>query len=281
MSHYQGGGYQTRIRFGGPLTSAVKALLIANGVVFVVQIIFYIGWSRPVFPVPAYKGLTPFEQLFALTPALVVDNLNIWQLLTHCFLHDVENILHVAMNMFMLWMFGGDVERALGRSRFLILYFGAALAGGLCMMPWYFIAKYVPVLGASGAVFGAMAAYARLYPGRRLLVFGVVPVKARTVVLVLAGIDLLAAITGSDAGTAHLAHLGGFAVGWFFLSLQRSASEFNRAKEYKKTVRAQQQDREVRDEVDRLLAKVGREGLNSLTARESKFLKRASKRLRR
>ena len=280
MMSYAGGGYQMRIRFGGPLTPAVKALLIANGAAFAVQIIFYIGWSGPVVPGPAYKGLTPFEQLFALTPALVIEKLNVWQLLTHCFLHDVENLLHVAMNMFMLWMFGGDVERALGRSRFLTLYFGAALAGGLCMMPWYFIAKYVPVLGASGAVFGVMAAYARLYPGRSLLVFGVVPVKARTLVLVLAGIDLLAAITGSDAGTAHLAHLGGFAVGWFFLSFERSAAEFKRARDFNRAARTEQEDREVRAEVDRLLAKVGRDGLGSLTGREREFLNRASKRFR-
>ena len=271
MSHYQGGGYQTRIRFGGPLTRAVKALLIANGLVFLVQIVFYIGRS---------SDHTIFEQWFALTPGDAIDKLRVWQLITYSFLHYVGDPWHIIANMFLLWMFGGDVERALGRQRFLVLYFGAALAGGLCMMPWYFFAPGIPILGASGAVFGAMAAYAQLFPQRRLLFWGIVPVKARTLVLVLAAIDLFAAVTGTDAGTAHLAHLGGFAVGWFFFSLERSAIQFRRAREFKKTARTERDEQDVRADVDRLLAKVGRDGLNSLTDRERVFLKRASKRFR-
>ncbi|MFH1732500.1 MAG: rhomboid family intramembrane serine protease [Planctomycetota bacterium] len=272
MMSYPGGGYQMRIRFGGPLTPAVKALLIANGAVFAVQIIFHV--ARP-------EGLAPgaptvFENWFAMRPVDAVGRLHLWQFITYSFLHAVTNPLHIAMNMFMLWMFGGDVERALGRPRFLTLYLAAAAVGGICMIPWYF----TMLVGASGAVFGVMAAYARLFPERRLLFRGMFPVRARTLVLVLAGINLLAAVAGSDAGVAHFAHLGGFAAGWFFLSFERSAAEFKRARDFRRAGRAEQEDRDVRAEVDRLLTKVGRDGLGSLTGREREFLNRASKRFR-
>jgi len=269
---YHGGGYQMRIRFGGPLTPAVKALLIANGAAFAVQIIFYI--ARPKGSPPGAP--TALEDWLGMRPSLAVGRLYLWQFVTYSFLHAVVNPLHIAMNMFMLWMFGGDVERALGRPRFLTLYFAAAVVGGTCMIPWYFTI----LMGASGAVFGVMAAYARLFPERRLLFWGMFPVKARTLVLALAGINLLAAVVGSDAGVAHLAHLGGFAVGWFFLSLDRSAAEFRRARAFNRAVRTEQEDRDIRAEVDRLLAQVGRGGLGSLTGRERKFLKRTSERFR-
>jgi membrane associated rhomboid family serine protease len=261
-----GGGYQMRIRFGGPLTPAIKALLIANGAVFFVEIALRIAWP---------DGLRWFIDWFALTPALAIGRFRVWQFITHAFLHSLD-FWHIAVNMFMLWMFGGDVERALGRARFLTLYFAAALAGGVCMIPFYGDIS----LGASGAVFGTMAIFARLFPHRRVLLFGVFPIKMRTLAIAIVGIEVISQVIGGD-GIAHLAHLGGFAVGWFFLSFERSAAGFRRARELKKAAQADREDRDTRAEVDRLLAKVGRDGLGSLTGRERTFLKRASERYRR
>jgi membrane associated rhomboid family serine protease len=275
MGYY--GGYQTRIRFGAPLTRAVKALLIANGVVFAVQVLFYMQMGPQGPGLPAYRYLSPFERLFALTPALAIGRLHVWQFITYSFLHDVTNLWHILMNMFMLWMFGGDVESPLGQRRFLKLYFGAALAGGLCMVPWYFFASDVPVLGASAAVFGVMAMFARLYPERRLLVWGILPVRAKTLVLVLAGLDLLLAVQGSRSGTAHLAHVGGFVVGWFFVPLERGLDRWRRKWRQGRAARRERTDREMRSRVDTLLAKVGREGLGSLSESERRFLNEAGK----
>ena len=268
MSHY--GGYGTRIRFGGRLTAAVRALIIANVAVFLLQLILH-------FASPDGAALDTFAELFALKPALAIGKLRVWQFITHSFLHDLANLLHIGMNMFLLWMFGGDVESALGRRRFFKLYFAAALAGGIAMIPWY----HTFILGASGAVFGVMAMYARLFPYRRLLVWGIFPVRARTLVFVLAGLDLLLAIQGSATGTAHLAHVGGFVVGWFFLPLQRAAQKSRRSRQLGQKMRREEDDAKVRRKVDELLAKVGREGLGSLTKRERDFLSRASKRFRR
>ncbi|MFW6107838.1 MAG: rhomboid family intramembrane serine protease, partial [bacterium] len=157
MGYY--GGYQRRIRFGGRLTPAVKALLIANVAVFGVQLLLHVA-------APSISSL--FRHLFALTPALAIGRLHVWQFVTYAFLHEVANALpvHIFFNMLLLWIFGGDVERSLGRKRFLKLYFGGVLAAGLCMIPMYGIS----VLGASGAVFAVMAMYGRLFPYRTLLV---------------------------------------------------------------------------------------------------------------
>jgi rhomboid family protein len=279
---YTLGGPGRGIRIGGPMTPVVKKLLIANIAVFAVQVIIYLQVGPPVVGPgdPIWKHLTWFERLFALTPAFAIDKLHLWQFITHSFLHDVSNVMHLLFNMLLLWMLGGDVEIAVGSRRFVRLYFVAAFAGGLCMMPWYFATPDVPILGASGAVFGVIALYARLYPDRRLLVWGLFPVRARTLALVLVGIDLLFAVTGSRTGTAHLAHLGGFAVGWFYLAFARSAGQAKRGRDQKRTVRREQQDADVRRRVDELLAKVGREGLGSLTGEEREFLKSASKRYR-
>jgi len=255
------------MRFGSLLTPAVKALLIANVAVFLAQVLLRIGSPR---------ALGGFEDLFALTPEVAFGRLRVWQFVTYSFLHDTGNLLHILFNMFMLWMFGSEVERALGRRRFLALYFAAAFAGGVCMIPMY----RDSVVGASAAVFGVMAVYARLYPARLLLVWGIFPVRARTLVLVLVGLDLFLAIQGSDSGTAHFAHVGGFALGWFFFRLERSVERFRRTREMKKAGRAARQDAEVRRAVDELLAKVGREGLGSLTQSEREFLKRSSERFR-
>jgi len=268
MSHY--GGYGTRIRFGGRLTPAVKALIIANVAVFLLQLILH-------FASPDGAALGTFIQWFALMPALAIGKLRVWQFITHSFLHDLFNPLHIGMNMFMLWMFGGDVESALGRRRFLKLYFAAAFAGGIGMIPWY----DTFILGASGAVFGVMAMYARLFPYRRLLVWGIVPVRARTLVFVLAGLDLLMAMQGSATGTAHLAHVGGFVVGWFFLPLEAAAERFRSRRQLRREIRREEDNAEVRRKVDELLAKVGRKGLGSLTRKERDFLSRASRRFRR
>ncbi len=267
---YQYGGYQSRIRFGGQLTPAVKALLIANGAVFLVQMLLR---------TQSLRALDAFYQLFALTPSDAIGGLRVWQFITYSFLHQVGGALplHIIFNMFLLWMFGGDVELALGRRRFLWLYFAATLAGGVCMIPWY----HASILGASAAVFGVMAMYGRLFPDRRLLIWGIVPVKARTLVLMLAGLNLLMAMQGSQTGVAHLAHVGGFAVGWFFPHLEGVARSFIQQTKRRKYLRTEQQDKADEEKADQLLAKVGREGLGKLTRSERQFLNRASKKFRR
>jgi len=266
-------GYERpQFRLGGTFTPAVKALIIANAVIFAVQVIFFAALT------PAREMLSPFERVFALTPAVAIGGGHVWQFITYSFLHDVTSPLHILINMLLLWMFGWEVERAFGRARFLWLYFLSAFAGGICMIPWY----HVPILGASAAVFGVMATYARLFPDRRLYVWGLFPVRARTLVFVLAALDLLLAVqTARHSGVAHLAHVGGFIVGWFYLPAARAFARRRERRETARAERTEREDEEVRRRVDDLLAKVAREGIQCLTREEREFLSRASRRFRR
>ncbi len=263
---YQRGGYQARFGFGTPTPPTLKALLIANLAVFALQIALHIG---------SPDASRWFEDWFMLRPAFAIGKLRLWQFVTYAFVHDLQLLLHIAFNMFMLWMLGRDVAWVLGRKRFLTLYFAAAVAGGICMIPWY----NAYTLGASGAVFGVMAMFARLFPDRRILVMGIIPMKMKTFVVIIVAMEVILQLSGGTS-TAHLAHLGGFAVGWYFLAFGRATQRSQAARERERMLRAEREEAEVRAEVDRLLAKVGREGLQSLTGREREFLKQTSKRFR-
>jgi len=144
----------------------------------------------------------------------------IWQLLTYGFLHG--NLAHLFFNMFALYMFGGDIERLLGAQRFLIYYLvcvvGAAVAqllvtSGSDMPP-------VPTVGASGGVFGLLLAFGMAYPHRKLmLLFPPIPMPAWLFVTLYGLLELYLGVTGSGAGVAHFAHLGGMAAGYVLLRL--------------------------------------------------------------
>jgi len=267
-------GYGDRVgagwRFGGPLTRAVRWLLIANVAAFVAQIVVHLA-------VP--DGLERVGVWLGLSPKLAIGKLRLWQFVTYGFLHQVVTVLpfHIASNLFLLWLFGCDVERELGTGRFLRLYFGALVAAGLCMLPMY----WTSVWGASGAVFGVMAIYARLFGGRVLLLMGLIPMRARTLVFILVGLEVLYLLsTGGRSPVAHLAHLGGFALGWFFLPLERAVEGRRDARRFRRAQQSAREEAEIRVRVDRLLAKVAREGPGSLSRRERDFLSRASRMFR-
>ena len=167
---------------------------------------------------------------FAMAFPLATD-FRWWQPLTHMFMHD--GFFHIFFNMYTLVMFGMVVERVLGTKRFLILYaitgFGAvALHTGVEFLqvqqllkeypgtnPLYIYNSIPHVLGASGAVYGVLVAFAMLYPQARMtLIFPPVTLDAKWMVIIFIGIELLTGITGTQMGVAHFAHLGGALFGW-------------------------------------------------------------------
>lgn len=153
----------------------------------------------------------PFVTAFALWP--LGFGFRPWQILTGAFLH--AGLSHLGANMFGLWMFGRQVERALGGTRFTVLYFASAVAASLTQLAvtaW--AAQRDPTLGASGAIFGILAAFALLFP-RRVIVLLIppIPLPAPLFVLLYALFELYAGVSGAEAGVAHFAHLGGLAGG--------------------------------------------------------------------
>jgi membrane associated rhomboid family serine protease len=153
----------------------------------------------------------------------------LWQLVTYAFLHDPGGIFHVGFNMFMLWMFGRELERRWGTASFLQFYLLCAVGAGIChaavmaILPSQLdqfgnVLPAAPVVGASGAIMGLFAAYGMIFPERTLLLFLVFPMKAKYVVLLLAFVELAFAFQLAPShGVANLAHLGGMLTAWIYL----------------------------------------------------------------
>lgn len=160
-----------------------------------------------------------------------------WQPLTHMFMHG--GFWHIFFNMYTLVMFGMVVERVLGTQKYLIFYFvtglgAAALHTGVEWLQLNYMGGgagilYTPMVGASGAIFGVLVAFAMLYPEARLtLIFPPVTLDAKWWVIIFIGIELVTGITGTAMGIAHFAHLGGALFGWLLIRYWRNNHQLYR-----------------------------------------------------
>lgn len=145
-----------------------------------------------------------------------------WQLVTYAFLHG--GLMHIAFNMYGLWIFGRELEALLGRKVFLQLYFASVVTAGIAqVLVTTASGGMYPTVGASGGVFGLLLAYAIFYPHRVvMLLFPPVPLKARTFVILYAALELYLGVTGTQAGVAHFAHLGGMVGAYWVIRNRRS-----------------------------------------------------------
>ena len=166
----------------------------------------------------ALAGGALFDDL-ALWP--VGDGFEPWQLVTYSFLH--EGLPHIALNMFALYMFGSDVERVWGAKRFLTYYFTCVVSAALTQLLFlWWTGDLFPTVGASGGVFGLLLAFALLFPHRRIiLIIPPIPMPAWLFVTLYGVIELVQGVTGTAAGVAHFAHLGGMLGGWLLLQYSR------------------------------------------------------------
>ncbi len=184
------------------MTPAVKSILIVTVVSFMLQ---GVGGGQMITN-------------FALWP--MTGSFMPWQLVSYAFLHG--NLMHLAFNMYGLWMFGQELELLLGRRVFLHLYFASVLAAGIMqVLVTTFTGGMYPTVGASGGVFGILLAYAMYFPNRVImLILPPVAMRARTFVFVYAAIELFLGVTGTQAGVAHFAHLGGMIGAYLILSFR-------------------------------------------------------------
>ncbi len=161
----------------------------------------------------AFSGLTSY---LALSPRAVLGAGALWQFVTYMFAH--ASVSHLLVNMLGLFFFGPPVEKRIGTKEFLLFYFLTGIAAGLFSFAVYLVtgAYYVSLLGASGALFAVLLAYASFYPDSRIFIWGLIPVRAPFMVLGYAAIELFAAVGGRSGGVAHLTHLAGFAFAWAY-----------------------------------------------------------------
>jgi membrane associated rhomboid family serine protease len=253
-----------RLDFGFPLTTGVKRLMLATAGCFLLQ---NLAGGR-------------LDALFGLVAGAAVGRLMLWQFATYLFLH--AGAMHLLFNMFALWMLGRDVEAALGTRRFVIFYFLCGIGAGVCAYAFY--PPPAVIMGASGAVFGVMTAFAMLYPDRvlTLLVFFVIPVqmKAKYMVMILAGIELLFVISNPyGGGIANFAHLGGALCGYLLMRWSGLCGESRGGGGWRPGVfHARVTGEGQSPDVDEVLDKISRHGLGSLTEEEKELLRRASRR---
>jgi membrane associated rhomboid family serine protease len=156
----------------------------------------------------------------ALTPYLVVRERAIWQVVTYMFLHG--GVWHIFINMLVLFIFGSRLEQRLGSSEFLLYYFVSGIGAGIATVAvnWYTGMAVVPVVGASGAIFAVMLAFATFFPDTTILVNFFIPLPARIAVLLFTGIEIVSLVFRSRSGVAHLTHLAGFLFGYLYLLIR-------------------------------------------------------------
>ena len=224
--------------------------------------------------------------LFAFQPAAVFARP--WTIVTYMFVHG--SFGHLFWNMLALYFFGPRVELRLGGSRFIGLYLVSGLAGAILS----FINPYVYIIGASGAVFGVQLAFARYWPRDRILIWGIVPVEAWILVVVMTAVSLFGGL-GRMGNVAHWAHLGGFAGAALYLAVME---RFSPAKRFRSASRTPLPNRlgdratiekwsriqgdglhEVnRTELERIRQVLAERGVGGLSADERAFLERFSAR---
>ncbi len=165
-------------------------------------------------------AIPAMNRYLGLSPDLAWNGA-IWQLVTYMFLHG--GLWHLAINMFILWMFGSEIEHLMGTRRFIRFYFFSGIGAGLINMlpncPWWAVPSSIPTVGASGAIFGILVAYGMSFPNRRIFLYFLFPIPAKYFVVLLGVFNLFASFTGAPTGVAHFAHLGGLLSGWIFIML--------------------------------------------------------------
>jgi membrane associated rhomboid family serine protease len=259
-TQFSGNRYSLRPRF----TGAVRALILVNVAIFFIQFI-----------------VRDLVQVLGLVPALVIRRYYLWQLVTYMFLHG--SFLHLGFNMFILWMFGSELEARWGRNEFLRFYFITGIGAGL-VYALVRLNSYVPTIGASGAIFGLLLAYGLTFPNRYVYLYFFIPIKAKFLVIIFGALEFFAAFAGARDNIAHFAHLGGLAVGLLYMKLFKGRMGFWRRLVFtdrkQKDADIEVDDTDFEDKVNDVLRKLSKVGLDGLSSYEKEILEQARKRYR-
>lgn len=299
-NYYRPGGFGG-FSFFPPI---IKNLLIINGAIFLIQVMMQ---NIRFEGIPAEEILIRW---FALMP--LGHGFEIWQLLSYQFLHG--GFSHILFNMFALWMFGMEIENEWGSKKFLIYYLLCGVGAGIFHL---FLSPILgtglaPTIGASGAIFGVMIAFALMFPDRYIFLYLFIPIKAKYLIVFLIVLEFLM-VDSASSGVAHLAHLGGAIVGFIYIMFDNSivislktflrsgsrkstfgsspttsnqswTSNFRR-KEEPKVEEAEYYDIKddfsniTQSDIDKILDKISQSGYQNLTEKEKKILFEASKRM--
>jgi len=293
---YSDSNYYRPSSFGGfqYFPPVIKTLLISNVAVFAATLFFGL------FRIGEYSIETFILETFALFP--LGSGFQLWQLFTYLFMHG--GLMHLLFNMIALWMFGMELENVWGSRKFLTYYLACGIGAGLSNLliaPLFTVPG--PTVGASGAIYGVLIAFGMMFPTRPIFLYFLLPIQARYFVLMYIALELYAGVTGTSDGVAHFAHLGGAAVGFAYMLLDRRQNTIENF--WTRTVGRMKTDQRVNEfsyqkknvtdakyrdvgndseaanqrQIDEILDKISQSGYKSLTEAEKKLLFDASKRM--
>ena len=198
-----------RLNFGGPPTPVVRVFLWLNGLIY----LFMLLTEKKMFLSTGRSYSEIATLLLGVTPQAFLQDFALWQPITYMFVH--LTFSHVFFNMLGLWFFGPDLESYFGSKKFFRYYMFTGFGAGMVS-----VLAGIHTIGASGAIFGLLLAYAMVYPNRQIYLYGIFPVRAKYFVAFFGLLQLVFFVTeGSGSQTNHLAHLSGIAFGllWFLL----------------------------------------------------------------
>lgn len=286
--------------FGGfsYFPQVVKQILFINLIVFLIQII------AENLVIGGVSGDAYLSRYFALNGFHPQLNFQIWQLVTYQFMH--ADFSHIFWNMLLFWMFGSEIANMYGDKKFWIFYLLCGVGAGLLQV---LIGDPSITVGASGAVYGVMIAFAMFNPDRLIYIYFVLPVKAKYLMGFIFVIDFF--MIGSGGAVAHLAHIGGAITGALYVLLDKnsdfsykiknwmnsykspgSSGSSNKGFSFRKPYKSDEKVKEAhfydikdskssdevsQEEIDRILDKISQSGYQNLTDKEKRILFEASK----
>ncbi len=247
------------------ITSVVKWLLIINIAVYI--------------PSAVSETIGQFtRQWFSVWPIDTGTSLQLWRVITYQFLHDTTDVTHIFFNMLVLFFFGPMLEGIWGSRKFLIFYLICGAAGGL-FYPMLVISGAVKtgyLIGASGSILGMLAAGALLFPNSIVLIMFIFPMRLWILAIILAAISILNLFANKNPG-GEIAHLAGMAAGAIYVLSDAWRSKMKFKYSTSKWDKKISEQRNLQIELDRILDKVHKSGIHSLTFQEKRTLKKATK----
>ncbi len=262
---YQFQSHQTQFTWNPrKFTQAIKVLIIINVSMYLLQIITV--------------SQLDMIRIFGLSAETIWPL--IWQPVTYMFMHG--GVWHVAINMFVLWMFGAELETIWGKNEFLKYYFVTGIGAGIIWLFFNIGGANTILIGASGAVYGILMAYGLMFPNRTVYIYFLFPVKVKWFVIFIGAIAFFSSM-GTGSNISHLTHLSGMLIGYLYLRFSNHWRNitFNFRKKYVELKSMQkgkesQKKMKLQQEVDRLLDKAENSGWENLSEEEQIKLRSSS-----
>jgi len=248
---------------------AIKWLIIANISVYIIQM--FLGRN--------------FLLTFGLVPVRVVRNLWLWQIFTHMFVHG--GLFHLLINLFVLWMLGKPIEEEWGTSSFLKYYFTCGVGASIFVLLTSLNSR-IPIVGASGAIYGILVAFAMLYPDSIIYLYFLFPIKAKHFAILIGVVAFLSGLSGGKSNIGDFGHLGGLLVGYVYLKFPLWKYRFHSERlltflrlpiiSLKRRKKYKTESNKIEDKVNQILDKILVRGVDSLTAEEKRIMDEYSQR---